>query len=326
MLIRLLLMAAAALALAQTAALSALGLSALPLAIVLGILYGNLSRRQASGRDAAVLAFSQQKLLRLGIILFGFNLSFQQIAAVGWPVLLIDALVIAVVLLVGILAGTRLFGLSREVAVLTSVGSAVCGAAAVMATEPVVRARERDVTVAVATVVLFGTLAMFSYPLIFARLNIDAGVFGIYVGSTVHEVAQAVAAGQSIGEEAMRNAVVAKLIRVMLLAPVVMLIGAWMLRRVEPDSAERAPLPMPWFVFGFVAAAALNSLVVLPALVLESLQWLSQGALALAMAALGYKTRWQTIRQAGLRPLGLALLLFVLLMGGGLALNLCFYG
>lgn len=326
MLIRLLLMAAAALALARTAQLSALGLSALPLAIVLGILYGNLSRRPASGRDAAVLAFSQQKLLRLGIILFGFNLSFQQIAAIGWPVLLIDALVIAVVLSVGILAGTRLFGLSREVAVLTSVGSAVCGAAAVMATEPVVRARERDVTVAVATVVLFGTLAMFSYPLIFARLNIEAGVFGIYVGSTVHEVAQAVAAGQSIGEEAMRNAVVAKLIRVMLLAPVVMLLGAWMLRRVEPDSADRAPLPMPWFVLGFVAAAALNSLVVLPAIVLESLQWLSQGSLALAMAALGYKTRWRTIRQAGLRPLGLALLLFVLLMGGGLALNLYFYG
>lgn len=326
MLIRLPLLAAAALLLASTAQLSALGLSALPLAILLGILLGNLEHRSPSARDAAVLAFSQQKLLRLGIILFGFNLSFQQIVAIGWPVLLIDALVIAVVLSVGIVVGTRCFGLSREVAVLTSVGSAVCGAAAVMAVEPVVRARERDVTVAVATVVLFGTLAMFSYPLIFARLNIDAAVFGIYVGSTVHEVAQAVAAGQSIGEEAMRNAVVAKLIRVMLLAPVVMLLAAWMLRRVEVDSADRAPLPLPWFVLGFIAAAALNSLVALPPLVLDSLQWLSQGALALAMAALGYKTRWQTIRQAGLRPLGLALLLFVLLMGGGLALNLCFYG
>lgn len=325
MLIRLILMAVAATALATTAPLTALGLSALPLAILMGMSYGNLARPSPSGRDAAVLAFSQQKLLRLGIILFGFNLSFQQIAAIGWQAIVIDALVIATVLGAGISLGTRLFGLSREVAVLTSVGSAICGAAAIMATEPVVRARERDVTVAVATVVLFGTLAMFSYPLIFSVIEMDAGLFGIYIGSTVHEVAQAVAAGQSIGGDAMHNAVVAKLIRVMLLAPVVILLGSLMFRRAAGESG-RGGVQLPWFVLGFIAAAGLNSLVSLPAPLLDGLRLASQFCLALAMAALGIKTRWHTIRQAGTRPLLLSLVLFVLLMVGGLVLNAWFYG
>jgi uncharacterized integral membrane protein (TIGR00698 family) len=325
MLIRLLLIAIAATALAQTESFSAIGLSALPLAILMGITYGNVARPANSGRDAAVLAFSQQKLLRLGIILFGFNLSFQQIAAVGYQAILLDMIVITVVLSMGIFVGIRLFGLPREIAILTSVGSAVCGAAAIMATEPVIRAKEQDVTVAVATVVLFGTLAMFSYPVIYSFVGMESSLFGIYIGSTVHEVAQAVAAGQSIGGEAMQNAVVAKLIRVMLLAPVVIVLGSLYFQRAA-GSSERRPVPIPWFVFGFIATAALNSVLTLPSIVLEGLQLASQLSLAIAMAALGIKTRWATIRQAGIKPLGLSLVLFVVLMLGGYGLNVLFYG
>lgn len=325
MLIRLLLIALIATTLAQTATLTAIGLSALPLAILMGIGYGNLARPAYRDRDATMLAFCQQKLLRLGIILFGFNLSFQQIASVGYQAILLDMLVIAIVLGLGIVVGMRVFRLPREVAVLTSVGSAICGAAAIMATEPVMRARERDVTVAVATVVLFGTLAMFSYPVIYSFAGMDPSLFGIYIGSTVHEVAQAVAAGQSIGGEAMRNAVVAKLIRVMLLAPVVLVLGSLMFRQVA-GPGERRPIPVPWFVFGFIAAAAFNSVVVLPAPVLEGLQLTSQLSLAIAMAALGIKTRWATIRQAGTGPLALSLVLFIVLMVGGYGLNRLFYG
>lgn len=325
MLIRLLIIAFAATALAQTESLTAIGLSALPLAILMGITYGNVAKPECRGRDAAVLTFSQQKLLRLGIVLFGFNLSFQQIASVGYQAILLDLLVIAIVLSLGIAIGIRVFRLPREVAVLTSVGSAVCGAAAIMATEPVIRARERDVTVAVATVVLFGTLAMFSYPVIYSFVGMEPSLFGIYIGSTVHEVAQAVAAGQSIGGEAMQNAVVAKLIRVMLLAPVVIVLGSLFFRR-DAAAGARQPVPIPWFVFGFIATAALNSLVTLPAALLEGLQLASQLSLAIAMAALGIKTRWATIRQAGIKPLALSLVLFVVLMVGGFGLNVLFYG
>jgi len=325
MLIRLLIIAFAATALAQTSSLAAIGLSALPLAILMGITYGNVAKPDCNDRDTAILAFSQQKLLRLGIILFGFNLSFQQIASVGYQAILLDMLVIAIVLSLGITIGIRVFRLPREVAILTSVGSAICGAAAIMATEPVIRAKERDVTVAVATVVLFGTLAMFSYPVIFSFVAMDPSLFGIYIGSTVHEVAQAVAAGQSIGGEAMQNAVVAKLIRVMLLAPVVIALGSVFLRQASETGARR-PVPIPWFVFGFIATAALNSVFVLPPAVLEGLKLLSQLSLAIAMTALGIKTRWATIRQAGPKPMALSLILFVALMVGGFGLNVLFYG
>jgi uncharacterized integral membrane protein (TIGR00698 family) len=325
MLMRLLLIAFAATALAQTSSLAAIGLSALPLAILMGITYGNIAKPDCNDRDIAILAFSQQKLLRLGIILFGFNLSFQQIASVGYRAILLDMLVIAIVLSLGITLGIRVFRLPREVAVLTSVGSAICGAAAIMATEPVIRAKERDVTVAVATVVLFGTLAMFSYPVIYSFVGMEPSLFGIYIGSTVHEVAQAVAAGQSIGGDAMQNAVVAKLIRVMLLAPVVIALGSVLFRQTSETGARR-PVPMPWFVFGFMATAALNSVFVLPPAVLEGLKLLSQLSLAIAMTALGIKTRWATIRQAGPKPMALSLILFVVLMVGGFGLNVLFYG
>lgn len=321
--IRILVIAIAAMAMAQLPWLAEVGLSALPLAILLGILYGNFSRRSQAAAAQRVLQWCQGHVLRTGIVLFGFNLSFQQIAALGWQVVAVDLVMIAAVLCVGILVGERLLGMSRQLAVLTSVGSAVCGAAAILATEPVTRARQQDVAIAVATVVLFGTLAMFSYPLIYALAGLPPTSFGIYIGSTVHEVAQAVAAGQSIGEEAVRSAVVAKLLRVMLLAPVVLLLGGLLFRHRDSDSDGRPAVP--WFVFGFVAAAAINSVAPLPAPLLYGIGLVSQFLLALGMVALGIRTHWSSLRRAGIGPLLLALLLFALLLGGGLVLNLYLY-
>lgn len=324
--IRLLSIAGGAMALAQIPQLAGIGLSALPLAILLGLLYGNVSRRPSAATAQAPIHWCQRYALRAGIVLFGFNLSFQQIAALGWQVVAIDLLVIGTVLAVGIFVGERLLGLSRELAVLTSVGSAVCGAAAILATEPVTRARQQDVAVAVATVVLFGTLAMFSYPLIYSAAGLPPSAFGVYIGSTVHEVAQAVAAGQSIDEVAMRSAVVAKLLRVMLLAPVVLMLGALLFRdRGATEDGAGGGIAVPWFVFGFVAAAGINSAIALPDFLLTGIRLASQLLLALGMAALGIKTHWSSIRRAGAKPLLLSALLFALLLGGGLLVNYCFY-
>ncbi|WP_108124263.1 YeiH family protein [Saccharospirillum mangrovi] len=326
---RLLFLATISLLLAQLPALRALGLGSLPLAIVAGMLYGNLFQPASGAAHSAdqtrVLDFAQQRLLRLGIVLFGFNLTMQQVGALGWSVLLLDAVMIAVVLVVGIVLGERLFGLSREAAVLTAVGSAVCGAAAIMATEPLLKARQRDVALAVATVVLFGTLAMFSYPVLYRWTGMGADQFGVYIGSTVHEVAQAVAAGQSISDSAMRAAVVTKLVRVMLLAPVVVMLGFWLERR-QAGSESRRGVAVPWFVLGFIASVGLNSVLALPDWLLIGLRGLSLFCLSLAMVALGIRTHWRTLQAAGLRPLALSALLFVMLLGGGLALNRLFYG
>lgn len=302
-----------------------LGLGSLPLAIVLGIAVGNLLPARIRQRDLPWLGFAKQKLLRLGIILFGCHLTFQQVVGVGWHAMVFDIVIIVSVLTVGYLVGTKLLKLSPEVTWLTSVGSAVCGAAAILATEPVLKSRQRDVSVAVATVVVFGTTALMLYPVIFHWLAMPSDQFGIYIGGTVHEVAQAVAAGQTIDSEAMETALIVKLMRVLMLAPVVMAI-AYFYRKQQTANHEQTDtkfsLPIPWFVFGFLAVVLANSFVQAPPLVLDGGQWLAQTLLTIAMAALGLQTRFDAIREAGVKPLILSGVLFVLLLGGGLIVHL----
>lgn len=315
------LIAALAIGLSRVDFIAEFGLSALPLAILLGMIWGHFDQRPHSSRDSSVTLFCQQRLLRSGIVLFGFSLSIEQIFAVGWQALLLDALMIGTIFSVGTWIGIRLFKLHPDVAILTSVGSAICGAAAVLATESVLKPKQQHVTIAVASVVLFGTLAMFSYPVIYQFTDMTDQAFGIYIGSTVHEVAQAVAAGESISGETLQTAVVVKLIRVMMLAPFILILSS-RLSRSDRNQASKGCVIIPWFVLGFIAATAINSLIALPEPLLQLLKLGSQFSLALAMAALGLQTRWVTIKQAGPKPLLLALVLFMMLIFGGYGLNL----
>jgi len=311
-----------AIALASIEQVSAFGLSALPLAILLGMTYGHIAVRIEDENDRQFLHFCKQKLLRIGIILFGFGLSFQQIMAVGWQALVIDLIVISVIFIVGTFVGIKVFKLHRDVAILTAAGSAICGAAAILATESVLKPKQQHITIAIATVVLFGTLAMFSYPFIYQWIAMSDHSFGIYIGSTVHEVAQAVAAGQSINVETMQTAVVVKLIRVMMLAPFIILLSLVLTRfKSSDDGSQKTVVAIPWFVFGFIAAAMINSMVVLPEELKTLLSFASQFSLAMAMAALGAHTQWSTIKAAGPKPLLLALFLFIILIFGGFFLT-----
>ena len=317
-------LAIVAIALASIEQVSAMGLSALPLAILLGIFYGHISLRVEDERDHQFSHFCKQKLLRLGIVLFGFGLSFQQIIAVGWQAIVIDFIVISIIFVVGTFVGIKVLKLHRDVAILTAAGSAICGAAAILATESVLKPKQEHITIAIATVVLFGTLAMFSYPFIYQWVVMNDQSFGIYIGSTVHEVAQAVAAGQSINVETMQTAVVVKLIRVMMLAPFILMLSAVLMRTKsnnQADKKENGTIAIPWFVFGFIGTALINSVVTLPEEIKVSLALASQFLLAIAMAALGAHTRWTTIKEAGAKPLILAFLLFIILLFGGFFLT-----
>jgi len=207
---------------------------------------------------------------------------------------------------------------------LIGAGSAICGAAAVMAAAPVVRGRAEQVTVAVATVVVFGTLAMVVYPVLY-QLNmqwdwIGGGErgFGVYIGATVHEVAQVVAASRQIGESAADTAVIAKMVRVMLLAPFLLGLAWWLARRQRPASAQASVgFVIPWFAFGFIGVVVVNSWLQLPSALAAAINTLDTWLLAMAMAALGISTRAGALRQAGIKPLLLALVLFVWLLLGG---------
>ncbi|MEE3214891.1 MAG: putative sulfate exporter family transporter, partial [Pseudomonadota bacterium] len=193
------------------------GISPLVFALLLGIIVGNLPLGRTLESSHKGLAFATRWLLRGGIVLFGLSLTFAQVVGLGPKVLLLDALVITAVLVSGYQIGTRVLGMDRETTLLTSAGSAICGAAAVLATESTIRSRPAAASMAVATVVLFGSLAMLTYPLLYPWLGMEEGLFGVYIGATIHEVAQVVAAGDAVGPDALANAVIVKLVRVMLL-------------------------------------------------------------------------------------------------------------
>ena len=312
-----------AIALTKVEQVSAVGLSALPLAIVFGMFYGHFSLRMKDEKDQCFMNFCKQKLLRFGIVLFGFGLSFQQIISVGWQAVVIDLVMISTIFTVGTAVGIKVLKLHRDVAILTAAGSAICGAAAILATESVLKPKQQHITIAIATVVLFGTLAMFIYPFIYQWADMSNQSFGIYIGSTAHEVAQAVAAGQSINGVTMQTAVVVKLIRVMMLAPFILMLSAGLnhISSNNEEKCEKNNITIPWFVFGFMATAMMNSIVVLPEPLKALLSFSSQFSLAMAMAALGAQTQWKTIRAAGPKPLILAFFLFIILMFGGFFLS-----
>jgi uncharacterized integral membrane protein (TIGR00698 family) len=323
---------------AQLDAMQRLGLSGLTVTIALGILAGNTFFPHIASRTAAGVDFSKSTLLRTGIVLFGFRITFQQIAEVGWTGVVIDALMVTLTFLLAVQLGTRVFRLDRQTSMLIGAGSAICGAAAVMATEPIVRGQAHKVSVAVATVVIFGTLAMFIYPPLYAYLGLSQHAFGIFAGSTIHEVAQVIAAGNSVSDEVAGIAVIEKMLRVMMLAPFLLLLSASQAVRQSAShpaghGADRgvshgadharsgAHGLVPWFALLFIAASALNSLQLLPAAAVGWLLQFDTLLLAMAMAALGLRTHAGAIRQAGVKPLLLAATLFVFLAVGGYAIN-----
>lgn len=305
-----------------------LGLGALTLAIIFGIVVGNTLYPWLQPASHIGVLFAKQRLLRMGIILYGFRLTFQQIADVGATGIIIDFLTLSSTFLLACWLGKRVFGMDSQTVMLIGAGSSICGAAAVMATEPVLKADASKVTVAVATVVVFGTLAIFVYPWLYQLnaqhhwLSFTQLSFGIYAGSTIHEVAQVVAAAHSISPTTENAAVITKMIRVMMLAPFLLLISSYLSRsHKDKTAADKTAITIPWFAVIFILVAAFNSFHLLPVLLVKQLITLDTIMLAMAMAALGLTTHASAIRQAGVKPILLATILFIWLIVGGGVIN-----
>ena len=307
------------------------GLSALTLAIALGVVFGNTLFPAVTARATPGVDYARTILLRAGIVLYGFRISMADLTSVGWHGFVIAAAMVALVYGSAIWMGTRWLGLDRRTSMLIGAGSAICGAAAVMATQPVARGEEHQVSIAVATVVVFGTLSMVLYPLLYPWLGMSEYAFGLYAGSTVHEVAQVVAIGDSIGHAATQAAVVEKMLRVMLLAPFLLLLSVQS-AAMEP-SAERGKshwqravacgraVRIPWFAVAFIGVTCLHSWVPLPEKLVGAIIQLDTFLLATAMVAMGMCTRVSSLKRAGVKPLQLAGMLFLVLTAGGYAVN-----
>ncbi len=297
-----------------------LSFSPMIIGIVLGMLYANSLRNHLPETWVPGIQFCSKKILRLGIILYGFRLTFQDVMAVGTAGIMIDAIIVTVTILGGIAIG-RLLKMDRDIALLTSIGSGICGAAAVLGAEATMRTQPYKTAVAVATVVIFGTIAMFVYPIAYRSgiLALSPDEMGIYAGSTLHEVAHAVGAGNAMGENIANVSIIVKMIRVMLLVPVLLILGYWMAlsARKGNSSAEKGKVAIPWFAIGFLAVIGFNSFGLLPQNIVDAINYIDTFLLTMAMAALGAETSIDKFKKAGAKPFILAAILFVWLISGG---------
>ena len=222
----------------ETDFVTSLRLSPMIVGIVLGMLYANSLRNNLPETWVPGIQFCSKRILRLGIILYGFRLTFQDVTAVGVPAIIVDAIIVVGTLAIGMLIG-RLLKMDKEITLLTSVGSAICGAAAVLGAESAIRTKAYKTAVAVSTVVIFGTLSMFLYPVLYRNgiFDLTPEQMGIFAGSTIHEVAHVVGAGNAMGESISSTAIIVKMIRVMMLVPVLLVI-TWVVARAAVNSGS----------------------------------------------------------------------------------------
>jgi uncharacterized integral membrane protein (TIGR00698 family) len=277
--------------------------SEVTIAILLGLVVGRV-RVVRSAPLGPGLKFAAESLLRLGIVFLGAKLSVQQIAGIGLPAAAIIAVTMAAALTV-VLILSRLANVDSRLAVLLSVGAAVCGNSAVVATAPVISARARDVAYAVATVTLFGTIAVFVYPLIGRTASLGDAVFGLWAGIAINDTSQVVAASSAYSPGAFEVATVVKLIRNTLMAPLLVAIAwAWH-RRTGLSGDTRAGIrrAVPLFVVGFLALSALRSVGAIDAGLAGSLETAARALILVALAAVGLNVRVEELRMVGPRPL-----------------------
>lgn len=291
-------------------------------ALFLGIAFHHLSH------DALMrpgLEFCARTVLRLGVGLLGARITATQIAALGWTTAAVVVLAVATTIGLGTWLGRRL-GMTSVQGALSGGAVAICGASAALAISAVLprgRHGERFTLMVVLSVTVLSTVAMVLYPLLARALDLPPQLAGLFLGGSIHDVAQVVGAGYTLGSETGDIAMVVKLLRVALLALVVVVLSACFksARASHGDEGGRGRPPslVPWFLWLFVALVVANSLGAVPAFVQPELASVSRGCLVVAIAALGVKTSFKDLAQAGWQPM--ALLLAETLWIAGLVLS-----
>ncbi|WP_290450667.1 YeiH family protein [uncultured Muribaculum sp.] len=303
--------------------LKEISFSPMIIGIILGMLYANSLRNHLPETWVPGIQFCSKKILRLGIILYGFRLTFQDVVNVGMAGIAVDSIIVAVTILGGIYIG-KLMKMDKDIALLTSIGSGICGAAAVLGAESTIQTKPYKTAVAVATVVIFGTISMFLYPIAYRSgwLDLTPQQMGIFSGATLHEVAHAVGAGNAMGQEISNVSIIVKMIRVMMLVHVLLILGYWVAKKAKSGmnadgSVQKTKVAVPWFAVGFLAVIGFNSFDLLPVPVVDAINYVDTFLLTMAMAALGAETSIDKFKKAGAKPFILAFWLYVWLIFGG---------
>jgi len=271
--------------------------------VVLGILFTALPWRPAV-RDAARpgLTIASKRLLRIGIVLLGFSLSLVDVASLGWATLLAIVVIVLLTFFLTLAVG-RLAKLPGDQPLLIAAGFSICGASAIGAMSAVTGSKDEETATPIALVTLCGTLAIAALPALAPLFGLNSEQFGMWVGASVHDVGQVVATAQIAGASALAVAVVVKLTRVVMLAPMIAIAGVALKGREREGS--RPPI-VPLFVVGFLAAVLLRTFLPLPAELLAVIAGIQHVLLGLALFALGAAIRVGTLVRTGGRALAVA--------------------
>lgn len=307
-----------------------LSFSPLIVGIILGMLYANSLRNKLPETWVPGIKFCTKQILRAGIVLYGFRLTLTQVVEVGLPAIVIDSVIVVGTIFLGIWFG-RVLKMDKDTSLMTATGSAICGAAAVLGAEPVVKCESHKTAIAVSTVVIFGTISMFLYPIMY-RIGMLDGLsnmeVAIYTGSTLHEVAHVAGAGNAMDPTdtlgIAGTATITKMIRVMMLAPVLVAMGLALSSR-GGKYGSKGKITVPWFAFGFIGVICVNSLLqylfavdsVKDIPLNGAIEYIDTFMLTMAMTALGTDTSIDKFKKAGAKPFVLALMLYVWLVVGG---------
>jgi uncharacterized integral membrane protein (TIGR00698 family) len=289
-------------------------------AFVLGLAFGQLPLR--ASRAPAVLpgfGLASRTLLRIGIVLLGLKLTLHDILGIGWLTFVLIVVLVAASFGVTF-AVFRLLGIDRTQSVLVAAGFSICGVSAVGATSAAIRARDEDSVVPVALVTLFGTSAIALLPLANTLLQLDPHRFGAWVGASVHDVGQVVATAQSAGVTALAIAVTVKLVRVMMLAPMVAIVGTVEHRRTE-GSGKRPPI-VPFFVLAFIVVALISAFVRIPDFVRVGGDILQTVLFGVALFSIGASIRLWRLFVTGARSVVAGAISWVIIAAMALAVVL----
>ena len=284
--------------------------SPLIISIILGAIFANLFTKQTQIlKSSGVVAIAGKQILRLGIILFGFNISLSEIASVGTLGVTYAAFMVFATFLFALFTAKAL-GLSKDSAVLIGSGASICGAAAVMATQNEIKADANKLAIAICTVVLFGTIGMFIYPFIAKFLALTPHQTGFFIGGSLHEVAHVVAASAAFDSTASSTAVIIKMLRVIMLVPFLFLLNFLNLSQNSGGSKLKS---IPWFALFFLVICV-RSLPFFPENLVQILKLAASICLCVAMCALGFGIDRSIFKATGKKPFLLAFFIFLWLI------------
>ena len=272
-------------------------------ALLMVILLGMASRSLAMVPEAALpgIRIAQRPLLRWGVAGLGFRLSVGELLKIGGPALVVVTVSTLSALAFGWWVARRL-GVGEKLGLLLGVGGAICGASAVVAADSVVQGERKDSALALGVITLLGTLGIVLYPMLQRALDMREFVYGVWNGASLHEMAQVVAAGFGVSEEAARVATVVKLARITLLAPVILYLS-WSLRHRRRETGQAKVAVLPWFLVLFVFFTAVNSTGFLPGRATGAFRKADLWLLCIGMAGVGLQTGFHDLREAGARPI-----------------------